>query len=430
MIAIIDCNSFYASCERLFRPDLRKKPIVVLSNNDGCIIARSDEAKELGVKMGAVFHQVKRELDKLGVYYFSSNYQLYGDMSDRVMRCLQAINSNIEVYSIDEAFLDLSALKIDDYAKYALGVRNKVFSQTGIPISVGIAPTKVLAKVANRLAKRDKEKTGGVMALVNQEEIEEALRKTPVGDVWGFGYRKAKKLRLDFGWVTAYDCYKNMTPEIMRKQFAGVVGLRVLRELRGEQSIQVAFGAENKKHIASTRSFGKPIKNLSELKEAISTYTERAIQKMEHQHSACRTVGVYIRTDPFKREDGYYSKSAYGTLKHSTTNPQEIIEKACALVEQIFSPKYTYVKAGIFLSGFESADPNQLTLFVEQEKQQENHAAGEKIAALLSNSEKLFGKKQITTASSGIQPEWQMRMKHSSPGYTTKWSDLPVVGMK
>lgn len=431
MIAIIDCNSFYASCERVFRPELRTKPIVVLSNNDGCVIARSDEAKDAGIQMGAVFHKVKRELDQRKIHYFSSNYQLYGDMSDRVMRCLQSINPEIEVYSIDEAFLDLGKANIPAGGLVDFGkkVRIKVWRETGIPISIGIAPTKVLAKVANRLAKKSKDKTEGVLVLQTHDEILSALAATPLSDVWGFGYKKAYKLRALFGMSTALDCYNSMTEEIMRKQFGGVVGLRVLRELRGERSISVSSGAVAKQHIASTRSFGRPVNKLSELTEAISIYTERALQKMEHQQSSCRTVGVFLSTDRFKKEKGYYAKSAYGTLSHATCNPHEIIQKAVELIGNIYLPQFSYVKAGVFLASFEDVGSRQLSLFEEDVFETPGQSKSEKLATLLATSEKKFGKKQIAMASSGIDPKWQMRMAHRSPHYTTNWDDIPVISL-
>ena len=431
MIAIVDCNSFYASCERVFRPELRTQPIVVLSNNDGCVIARSDEAKEAGIKMGAIFHKVKGELDQKKVHYFSSNYQLYGDMSDRVMRCLQSINPDIEVYSIDEAFLDLAQANIpaDGLVEFGKKVRIKVWRETGIPISIGIAPTKVLAKVANRLAKKAKQKTEGVLVLQTKTEILSALAATPLSDIWGFGYKKAYKLKSLFGMTTALDCYNNMTEEIMRKQFGGVVGLRVLRELRGERSISISSGAVEKQHIASTRSFGQPINTLSELTEAISVYTERALQKMEHQQSACKTVGVFLSTDRFKKEKGYYAKSAYGVLPHPTCNPHEVIEKAVELIRDIFLPQFSYIKAGVFLASFEDVGARQLSLFEQDVFETASKSKSEKLATLLATSEKKFGKKQIAMASSGIDSKWQMRMSHCSPHYTTDWRDLPVISL-
>jgi len=429
MIAIIDCNNFYASCERLFRPELRTMPIVVLSNNDGCVIARSDEAKEAGVKMGAVFHHIKHFLDTSRIHYFSSNYQLYGDMSDRVMRCLQNINPQIEVYSIDEAFLNLDKIHLPKggLVEYGRLIKQTVLKQTGIPVSVGIAPTKVLAKIANRVAKKRKQTTGGVFVLDSQEQTEAILKETPLGDVWGIGYRKALKLKSDFGMTTAFDCYKNMTDEVMQKQFGGVVGLRVLRELRGLKSIEISPGAAEKKHIATTRSFGRAITNFSDLSEAIASYAEQAHQKLQAQHSACKSVGVYIRSDPFKKELGYYSKTNYGNLYHPTNNPHEIIAKALALLSEIFLPRFAYTKAGVFLSSFEDTHVRQLALFEEDSLVLKELSKAEKLANLLANSEKKFGNNQISTAAAGVNPEWQMRMSYCSPHYTTNWSQLPMV---
>jgi DNA polymerase V len=429
MIAIIDCNSFYASCEQLFRPDLKGAPIVVLSNNDGCIIARNDKAKELGVKMGEPFFKAHPFLVEKGIHFFSSNYPLYADMSRRVMKTLQQINPDIEVYSVDEAFLDVSRIKTKDYKSYALDVKNNVFQNTGIPVSIGIAPTKVLAKVANRIAKKNKSQTQGVFVLETKEEIEQALKNTDIGDIWGIGKRNAQKLKELFDIYNAYEFYSRITESVARKFFGGVVGVRLLREIRGEPSIFVQPGKKEKKHIATTRSFGKPVTNLADLKEAVSVYAERALQKLESQQTACRTIGVFIRTDPHQPQS-FYSNVQYVTLSYATYNPIEVIEQAQLLVEQIYLPGYEYQKVGVFLSGFEGIEQHQLSLFEMPEQRQIQNNKHEKIAQILANSQKRYGSKKVSCAVSEGNSGWRMRSAYRSPEYTTNWNDIPLADLK
>ncbi|MEY2648482.1 MAG: hypothetical protein RL282_1195, partial [Bacteroidota bacterium] len=275
MYAIIDCNSFYCSCERLFRPDLRNKPVVVLSNNDGCIISRSDEAKQLGVAMGAPFFESKQLIREKQVAVFSSNYHLYGDMSKRVMDTLRILSDHeiykcVEVYSVDEAFVNLDHLPTSSLNGFAQVLRDVVGQWTGIPVSIGIAPSKVLSKVANRLAKKNKQQTGCIMVLQTADELQDALERTDVSDLWGIGRRYARKLKEQYGINTAWQL-RHMPEEWARKELGGVVGVRMIRELKGESCIQLKDPLEKKKIIATTRMFGKPVFDLQPLKEAVAT---------------------------------------------------------------------------------------------------------------------------------------------------------------
>ncbi|MDW8273178.1 MAG: Y-family DNA polymerase, partial [Chitinophagales bacterium] len=356
------------------------------------------------------------------------NYALYADMSRRVMQTLQSINPDIEVYSIDEAFLDLQHQNIHDYRSYALQVRQTVLQHTGIPVSIGIAPTKVLAKVANRIAKKDKKATGCVYVLQNNDDIEKALRETPIEDVWGMGKRNALKLKRNFRIENAYQFYATMTENVARKFFGGVVGIRLLREIKGHPSIFVQPGKKEKKHIASTRSFGKPVTCLDELKEALTVYAERALQKMEEQQTACRTIGVFLRTDPHNPKKKYYANTKYKTLFYSTYNPFEIISHAHQLLEEIFVPGYEYMKAGLFLSSFEDFRYQQMSLFEENNiNQLEELNKHEKISAILAKSQMVYGKKKIFTAATQGHQNWKMRSAFRSPEYTTNWDELPVA---
>ena len=292
MKAIVDCNSFYASCERLFKPSLRNKPVVVLSNNDGCIVSRTDEAKALGIRMAGPYYQNREEILRNNVAVFSSNYHLYGDMSKRVMDTLRRLSPQVEVYSVDESFLDLEGIATDKLRDYSLFVKHTTEQWTGIPVSVGVAPTKVLSKMANKLAKKDKTGTGGVMVLSTPAEQMEALLQTAVEDIWGVGGAGSKKLRM-FNINTAWDL-KNMSEEWVRKNLGGVVGVRLLRELNGFPCIEMKDPLTTKKMIATTRMFGKPVYELRELKEAVATYVARAAEKLRRQQSAAGSISVFL----------------------------------------------------------------------------------------------------------------------------------------
>jgi len=290
MYAIIDCNSFYCSCERLFRPDLRVKPVVVLSNNDGCIISRTDEAKQLGIDMGVPLFESRQMLKQHDVAVFSSNYHLYGDMSMRVMDTLRLLTDDatyrcVEVYSVDEAFVCMDHIPVEALQSFAERIRDVVVQWTGIPVSIGIAPSKVLSKVANRLAKKNKVKTNCVMVLESDDKLQDALERTDVSDLWGIGRRYSRKLKEMYGINTAWQL-KHMPQEWARKNLGGVVGVRMIKELNGESCIQLKDPLEKKKMIATTRMFGKPVFDLESLKEAVATYVARAAEKLRRQYGS------------------------------------------------------------------------------------------------------------------------------------------------
>ena len=294
MKAIVDCNSFYCSCERVFRPELAERPVVVLSNNDGCIISRTDEAKALGVGMAGPYFKAKPIIEANGVEVFSSNYNLYGDMSRRVMDTLKEIvgKENVEVYSVDEAFLNLDGFTPPQLKKVAEDIKNTVEQWTGVKVSVGVAPTKTLAKLANYIAKKDKKASDGVTLLINDESIIKTLQTIPVLVLWGVGRRFAEKLN-DFGIYTGWDL-RNQPEEWVRKNLGGVVGVRLLKELKGEQSIVMDDELVNKKMIATTRMFGEPVTSMNDIKEAIATYTTRAAEKLRRQHSAATVIRNFV----------------------------------------------------------------------------------------------------------------------------------------
>lgn len=423
MKAIIDCNNFYCSCERLFKPHLDDKPVVVLSNNDGCIISRSDEAKKLGVEMAGPYFMAKPLIEKHNVSVFSSNYNLYGDLSWRVMETLRMMlgKKNVEVYSVDEAFLDLSIFPREDLPTIAKEIRETVEEWTGIKVSVGVAPTKVLAKLANRLSKKDKEKTGCVMVLDTEEKIIEALQKTPVGDIWGVGYQYAQKLK-EFWCI--YDALqlRNVSEEFARTNLGGVVGARLIRELKGIPSKEIEDELVTKKMIATTRMFGSPVGNINDIKEAIATYTSRAAEKLRRQRSAAKVISIFVVT---KDQDHMLNFKKYGTISTYTTLPaatsftNELIKPAVQLVDQLYEKGQLYKKAGVMLSGIVPDESIQGNLFFT-----ENRNCERKLMAMIDNVNFSQRDDILKFASSGTTRDWKMRQELRSGRYTTRWDEI------
>src|SRR5687768_4885317 len=423
MKAIVDCNNFYCSCERLFKPHLDRKPVVVLSNNDGCIISRSDEAKNLGVEMAGPYFMAKPLIAKHKVSVFSSNYNLYGDLSWRVMETLRIMlgKKKVEVYSVDEAFLDLSIFPPEDLHAIAKEIRETVEEWTGIKVSVGVAPTKVLAKLANRLSKKNKEKTGCVMVLDTEEKIIEALQKTPVGDIWGVGYQYAQKLK-EFWCI--YDALqlRNVSEEFARTHLGGVVGARLIRELKGIPSKEMEDELVTKKMIATTRMFGSPVGDINHIKEAIATYTSRAAEKLRRQHSAAKVISIFVVT---KDQDHMLNFKKYGTITTHTTLPaatsftNELIKPAVQLVDQLYEKGQLYKKAGVMLSGIIPDDSIQGNLFLSENKNCER-----KLMDMIDNVNFSQRDDVLKFASSGTTRDWKMRQELRSRRYTTRWDEI------
>lgn len=419
MKAIVDCNSFYCSCERLFLPHLDKRPVVVLSNNDGCIVSRTDEAKALGIQMAGPYYQNREEIEKNKVAVFSSNYHLYGDMSWRVMETLRTFAPLVEVYSVDESFLDLEGIDENQLHDYALFLKHTTELWTGIPVSIGIAPSKVLSKVANRLAKKDKRGTKGVMVLQTPEQQMEALQRTAVEDVWGVGRASAQKLRL-FNINTAWDL-RNMSEEWARKNLGGVVGLRLIKELRGQPCIDMKDPLEVKKMIATTRMFGKPVFELRELKEAVATYITRAAEKLRRQNCAAKTVSVFLVTNDYSGKYEYKpaSFSLYTTLPFATSLTNVLIEHAMPLVEQLYRKGSKYLKAGVILSSIVPDDQVQFNLFEKPSGENER-----KLMQMIDNVNFSMRDDVLKFASSGTKRDWKMRQELRSKRFTTRWNEL------
>lgn len=428
MYAIVDCNSFYCSCERVFQPKWDEKPVVVLSNNDGCIISRSDEAKKIGVEMAGPYFKAKPLIEKYNVGLFSSNYNLYGDMSRRVMDTLRHLagKSNVEVYSVDEAFVQLFFVPQAELRPFAMMLRETVERWTGVAVSVGVAPTKTLAKLANGIAKKHKTQTGCVAVLDSDEKIAKALQMTPVGNLWGVGGRSAKKLT-DIGICTGWDL-RNMPEEWARKNLGGVVGVRLIKELRGQEAI-VMNEFKDKKMIATTRMFGSPVTSLSDVKEAIATYTSRTAEKLRRQHSAAGVVNVFVVTnEKEEREetaDNHFrhgpTYSTHTILPYPTSQTNELIKPAVALAEQLYQDGKKYKKAGVILGGIVPDDSIQGNLFQAEKN------IGRFLMEQIDNINFSMRDDVVKFASSGTKRNWKMRQDFQTPRYTTRWNELCEV---
>jgi len=425
MIAILDCNSFYCSCERVFRPDIAVKPVVVLSNNDGCIIARSDEAKEIGVGMAGPYFKAKRLIEEHGVMVFSSNYNLYGDMSWRVMETLRMMmgKENIEVYSVDECFINLAHIPITSLHEVALSLKETVERWTGIKVSVGVAPTKVLSKVANRLAKKNKVITNCVLVLDSPRKIEQALQKTLVEDIWGIGGQYADKLKRE-NILTAFDLSKKDI-QWCRKNLGGVVGDRLLRELRGEKSRIMESPLTEKKIIATTRMFGSPVTDINSIKEAVATYTTRAAEKLRRQYCAAKTISVFVV--PKEQNSGAHfrhgpSIGSYTKLMQATSLTNELIKPAVSLVDKLFEAGRSYKKAGVMLSDIVLDNSIQGDLFLRNNKNERRL-----LMDMMDNINFSMRNDILKFAASGTTRNWKMQKNFHSPRYTTRWDELRNV---
>jgi len=422
MKAIVDCNSFYCSCERLFKPALWHKPVVVLSNNDGCIVSRTDEAKKLGVGMAAPYYQNKKIIEENEVAVFSSNYNLYGDVSMRVMDTLRYLlgEQNVEVYSVDEAFIDLAAVPGPKLHEAAKEIKEAVEQWTGINVSIGVAPTKVLAKVANRLSKKHKQTTGCIMVLNTTDQILQALKRTDVEDVWGVGYRSAKKLKELWSIYDALQL-RNMTEEWARVHLGGVVGIRLIKELKGEQSLEMKDPLKQKKMIATTRMFGKPVKELSDIREAVATYTSRAAEKLRRQSCAAKLIDVFVVTNDYDDQYQYNPQTKHNCAKllQPTSHTNELIRNAVPLVEQLYNCGSKYLKAGVVLADLVPDESIQGNIFKSDAV---NHQRI--LMEAMDNINFSMRDDAVKYVASGLKRNWKMRQEMRSGRYTTRWEEL------
>jgi DNA polymerase V len=418
IFALIDCNNFYASCERIFNPALEKKPVVVLSNNDGCIISRSNEAKAIGIPMGAPLFEMQTVIKKHDVKVLSSNYALYGDMSQRVMTTLMEFSPDIEIYSIDEAFLSLNGFEHKDLTAYARVIRETVKQRTGIPVSIGIGSTKTLAKVANKTSKKNLA-LQNVFDLVNYPSIDHILEKMPVENVWGIGRSLSKMLNRN-GIMNALQL-KNL-PDTWIKKNMTVVGHRLVWELRGISCLPLDMVVPPKKGIMCSRSFGKPVTKLEGLKEALSTYTTRAAEKLRLQDSLAGLIMVYVTTNPFN-DTPYYSNAVTYSLPFPSANTAVLIRHAHQILEKIYKEGYSYKKTGVFLSGIVPDDQVQRDLFAAEP----DLVREKNLFRAVDSINYEFGSDTIQYASSGMVKPWRMKQAYRSPRFTTRWGEILTV---
>ncbi|MBU0728203.1 MAG: Y-family DNA polymerase [Proteobacteria bacterium] len=416
VFALVDCNNFYASCERVFNPSLRDKPVVVLSNNDGCIIARSNEAKALGVGMGQPYFKCRDLLRKNGVRVFSSNYSLYGDLSRRVMDVLSQLEAEVEIYSIDEAFLMLPA-DGSGSAGYARIIREKILQCVGIPVSVGIAPTKTLAKIANRFAKKNP-LHNGVFEITGAGDVDSLLKTVGVEDVWGIGRRYFSLLKLR-GIHTAFDL-KQADDAWVRKRLT-VVGLRTVMELRGIPCISLDETPPSRKSIVCSRSFGRPVESLADLRQAVATYTSRAAERLRAAQLATGCLHVFLATSSFDKNRPVYSASQSVILPETTASTPVLIRHAMACLEKIYRQNCRFQKAGVMFTEIVSGSCRQQHLFAESARDDSL------LMKALDRINARWGRSTVQYATAGLAKSWHMKRAQLSPAYTTRWSDLPVV---
>lgn len=418
MYALIDCNNFYASCERVFNPSLNNRPIVVLSNNDGCVIARSNEAKSLGVPMGAVAYQFKELFEKHNIRVFSSNYALYGDMSNRVMSILKEFCPDVEVYSIDEAFLQFQGFETHFNLKnYGLDIKRKVSRSTGIPVSVGFAPTKALAKIANKIAKKFPEQTNGVHVIDSEEKRLKALKWLQIGDVWGIGRQHAQRLQ-KLGVNTAFDF--TQLPDYWVSKHLSIVGLRLKRELEGVSVLELE-SVQNKKNIACTRSFDTNIRDLANLEERVSTFAFTCSEKLRKQHTSCNAIMVLLETNIHRSDHAQYHNSIVIKSPFATNSGIEVSKLAMLGLHKIFKPGFAYKRAGVVVLDIQPETIVQVGLF---ENTNPKHANLMKAVDYLNAR---IGAKKVKLASQDLQRTWKMRQEQLSPCYSTQLRDIITV---
>lgn len=415
MYALVDCNNFYASCERVFQPQLNGKPIVILSNNDGCIISRSDEAKALGIPMGAPEFKVRNELKQKNITVFSSNYALYGDLSSRVMAILGQFSPNMEVYSIDEAFLNFDGMNIPDYQQYGLEMKKRTLKWLSIPVSVGFAPTKALAKVANKIARKFPKETLGSYVIDTEEKRIKGLKWTKIEDVWGIGFRLTKKMKTQLIF-TAYD-FTLPHHEVFIKKVMGVVGVRLRYELLG-QSVLELEEPKTRKNIAITRSFDGNITTFDEMKERVSTFATVCAEKLRSQQSCCHQISLYLRKDQYKVTSDRYHFYQTETLPFASNSSLTLSNTAIKMLKNLFEEGEMYKKAGIIVGQLIPQDQKQFQLFEEENPKHQ------KIMEVMDAFHKKTGERKIRLGSQDLQRTWKMKQNHLSPKYTTDIRDI------
>ena len=414
-IALVDCNSFYVSCERLFKPSLIKKPVIVLSNNDGCIISRSNEAKDLGIKMGDPYFKAKDIIVKNNVHVFSSNYSLYGDISRRIMRTLKYFTSEIEIYSIDEAFLDLTSFPNDLVELFVKKIRNTILEWTGIPTSIGIATTKTLSKIANHIAKKEK---SGVVSLVEKKNIDPILEKININDVWGVG-KQLTKFYIKNGINNAKQL-KNISNTWIKKS-SNVLGSRTAMELRGISCINLEIHQTKRKSCCVSRSFGKKVENFQELKESIVAHCLNASEKIRSESLLTKSITVFIRTSPFQNKEKYYSNSKIIDFPIATDNSLEIVKTALIALDYVFKKSFRYQKSGIILSGLSNLENNENLFSSIKENKIKN------LMKSIDYTNLKYGRSTLSLADAGFRKKPNLKKEHFSKIDTSDFYSLPTV---
>lgn len=418
LFALVDCNNFYVSCERVFQPHLEGKPVVVLSNNDGCVVARSNEVKALGLPMGAPAFKWKNFFVRHGVKIFSSNYALYSDMSDRVMNVLSSCAPDIEIYSHDEAFLFFPGNWPWNLEDYARSIRREVKKKTGIPVSIGLARTKTLAKAANKLAKTTPEFKG--VLDIERQDTDSLLKAVPVGDIWGIGPRYTQRLK-GIAVYTTYDL-KNANQAWIKKNLT-INGLRTVLELRGETCFELESQPAPAKSLVRSRSFGRPITALDDLREAISTHVHSAARRLRSNRQIATTLHVFLHTDRF-RDLPQYSPCLSTCLPTPTNHTQPLLAAALGLLERIYKDGYAFKKAGVLLTDLQPAGSRQLTFWDICTRSNKDSKA---VMSVMDRINAKYGKDTLQYASSGSMKNWEMRRDKMSPQFTTRWADIPGV---
>lgn len=420
LVALVDVNSFYASCEQVFRPDLTGRPVVVLSNNDGCVIAANREAKALGLEMWRPAFENRDLLKKHRVKVFSSNYALYGDMSQRVMETLAGFTDSLEVYSIDEAFLEVPR-NCGDLTAYAQRIRERVLQWTGLPVGVGIGPSKALAKVASKLAKRERETSRNVFVIADEATRKRCLQEYPVEDVWGIGKRNAA--RLQAGGVFTAAQFTHLSDTQVRRQFT-VVGLRLKRELEGIPQLEFEVEPPAKQMIGTAKSFGRNLQDRVLIREALSYYVAEVAEKLRRQRRLAGQLTVFLDTNRFNPEAPQYTNERQVRLPVATDDTLLLTRHALEVFESIYRPGYAYKKVGVWLSGFTLPGAVQQDLFLEQTEKR--HPG---LMQVLDEVNARYGKATLRTASTGFRrAQWKLRQESLSPRYTTQWDEVLKVG--
>ena len=416
-IALVDCNSFYVSCERLFNPSIIKKPVIVLSSNDGCVISRSTEAKVLGIKMGEPYFKVEKIIKKNDVKVFSSNYSLYGDISRRVMKTLKQFSPQMEIYSIDEAFLNLSSIRDENLFEHGNKIRKTVLKWTGIPTSIGIATTKTLSKAANYIAKKEQ---SGIVNLINTKQIDQILKEIEINEVWGVG-RQLTKFYIKNGIHTAYQL-KNMHNNWIKKN-TNVLGSRTAMELKGIPCVSLEEHQEKRKNCCVSRSFGRKVTKLEELSESVTTHCLNAAEKIRSDNQTTKRITVFIRTSPFQKDKNYYANSKDIDLPVRTNDSIELVKQALIALQYIYRKGYKYQKAGIIFSGLNEVDIYKKNLFSSINNEEKR----KKLMKAIDYTNIKYGRHALSIAQAGLRKKLNIKRQHSSKINTTCFDFLPTI---